>query len=371
MTGFAYAHAAGGGWAEIAKACTDQLGTVSSGANLGFLYVTDLLADDVTSILTYLRQTSGVEDWVGTIGMGICAGGVEYHEVPAAAVMLGAFPDDSFRVFPSLCGGLGDMPASVRGWADASAAPFAVVHGDPYNNRLGGILEETAGGLTSFLVGGLTASRGPSQQIAGTMETGGVSGVLFSGAVQVATGLSQGCAPVAEPHIITEAEDNIIMAIDGSRALDVMKGDIGELLARDLARVAGYIHAAFPVPGSDIRDYLVRSLVGIDQERGWIAVGGEVAAGDRLMFVRRDPLAAEADLIDMVENLQDRLPSPPRGGLYFSCVARGPSMFGEPGKEMALITDRLGEFPLVGFYGNGEISNARLYGYTGVLALFL
>jgi len=26
--------------------------------------------------------------------------------------------------------------------------------------------------------------------------------------------------------------------------------------------------------------------------------------------------------------------------------------------------------PLVGFYANGEISHDRIYGYTGVLALF-
>ena len=31
----------------------------------------------------------------------------------------------------------------------------------------------------------------------------------------------------------------------------------------------------------------------------------------------------------------------------------------------------LGDFPLVGFFCNGEISHNRLYGYTGVLTLFL
>ena len=29
-----------------------------------------------------------------------------------------------------------------------------------------------------------------------------------------------------------------------------------------------------------------------------------------------------------------------------------------------------GDFPLVGFFGNGEISRDRLYAYTGVLAVF-
>ncbi|MAO56995.1 MAG: histidine kinase [Rhodospirillaceae bacterium] len=373
MTGeFRHAHAGGGDWAAIARDCARQLEPIPDGANLGFLYVTDALAEDMASILTFLRQTSGVEEWVGTVGMGICGGAQEYHDEPAAAVLIGAFPENAFRVFPVVRGDLGDLPAAVRGWADETDAPFAVVHGDPYNHRLPEILDEMAGGLSSFLVGGLTAAQGSAgAQVAGTVMKGGVSGVLFGPEVQVATGLSQGCTPVAEPRQITEAEDNIIMSIDGERALDVMKNDIGELLARNLERVAGYIHAAFPVPGSDTRDYLVRSLVGIDVERGWVAVGGAVEAGDRVMFVRRDPISAEQDLADMVNGLKARLPSEPKGGLYFSCVARGPHMFGAPGKEMALIMERLGDIPLVGFYGNGEISNARLYGYTGVLALFL
>jgi small ligand-binding sensory domain FIST len=36
-----------------------------------------------------------------------------------------------------------------------------------------------------------------------------------------------------------------------------------------------------------------------------------------------------------------------------------------------MIHETLGEFPLVGFFANGEIFNQRLYGYTGVLTLFL
>ena len=46
-------------------------------------------------------------------------------------------------------------------------------------------------------------------------------------------------------------------------------------------------------------------------------------------------------------------------------------MFGAEGSETALVREYLGDVPLVGFFGQGEISNNRLYGYTGVLALFL
>jgi small ligand-binding sensory domain FIST len=60
-----------------------------------------------------------------------------------------------------------------------------------------------------------------------------------------------------------------------------------------------------------------------------------------------------------------------KGGVYCTCVARGPNLFGENAEELGAIRDVLGDFPLVGFFANGEICHNRLYGYTGVLALFL
>jgi small ligand-binding sensory domain FIST len=72
----------------------------------------------------------------------------------------------------------------------------------------------------------------------------------------------------------------------------------------------------------------------------------------------------------MIEALKQRLPGPPRGGLYFSCLGRGRNQFGDNSAEMTLIAEHLGNVPLAGFYANGEISYNRLYGYTGVLALF-
>ena len=77
------------------------------------------------------------------------------------------------------------------------------------------------------------------------------------------------------------------------------------------------------------------------------------------------------DLRENLHRLAKRLSGPPRCGLYFSCLGRGPSLFEEEAHEVAIITELLGDIPLVGFYGNGEISNSRIYGYTGVLVLFV
>ena len=219
-------------------------------------------------------------------------------------------------------------------------------------------------------MGGLSSSRAVPAQIAGGVTEGGVSGVLLSETVAVATALSQSCMPIGSGHEITDCQANIIIQLDGRPALDVFQGGVGEKLASELRRVGGLIFAALPVAGSDTGDYLVRNIVGFDVDRGLIGIGELVERGALVQFCRRDADAAEQDLGRMVESVKRRAGAEPRGALYFTCLARGPNMFGEASEELRLIERALGDVPLVGFFCNGEISHNRLYGYTGVLTLF-
>jgi small ligand-binding sensory domain FIST len=368
---FKVAHATAEDWAHAAQACVDGLGEAASACNLGFVYITDHFAENVTSILHYLREKTGVVCWVGSVGIGICAGGSSYFDQPALAVMVTSLPEDAFRIFPAINRDPDQLSREHRDWIAKFSPRFGIVHGDPDNPKTPGLIKQLALRTSGFLVGGLTSSRSARHQIAGRLTGGGLSGILFAPTVSVQTGLSQGCIPVGPSHVVSDCIDNVLIGLDGRRALDVFKEDIGELLAKDLSRVAGYIHAALPLAGCDTGDYMVRSLIGIDPIRGWLGIGERVDPGSRILFVKRDPMTARADLKTMLDRLKNRLPAPAQGGLYFSCVARGAGMFGAPDQEMAIIRDRLGDVPLIGFYCGGEISNSRLYGYTGVIALFI
>ncbi|MGZ8410041.1 MAG: FIST signal transduction protein [Hyphomicrobium sp.] len=367
---FKVAHAAAEDWAHAAQACVNGLGDAARACNLGFVYITDHFAENVTSILHYLREKTGVQRWVGCVGIGICADGSRYFDQPALAVMVASFPKDAFCVFPAISRDLDQLPSEQREWIAKMSPSFGIVHGDPDNPKTPGLIKQLALRTSGFLVGGLTSSRNAHHQIAGRLTGGGLSGILFAPDVAVQTGLTQGCIPVGPSHVISDCVDNVLIGLDGRRALDVFKEDIGELLAKDLSRVAGYIHAALPLAGCDTGDYMVRSLIGIDPVHGWLGIGERMEPGSRILFVKRDPATAREDLKTMLDKLKNRLAAPARGGLYFSCVARGSGMFGTPDQEMAIIRDRLGDVPLVGFSCGGEISNGRLYGYTGVLALF-
>ncbi|MDP6840199.1 MAG: FIST C-terminal domain-containing protein [Rhodospirillales bacterium] len=370
---FVSASASGDDWRHAIDTALDRLPPASAAANLGFIYVTEVLASNFTEVVERARAETGIADWVGAVGLGVCGTGAEYFDEAAVALMVIETPPGGHRLFERA--GDAGTPGPASAPTQLGSLPLVVLHADSNNQNLFEDMETVSQVTGGYLVGGLTASARPDHQVAGGFTGGGVSGVVLAPEVRLVTALSQGCAPIGDVHRIDMAEENIVIEIDGRPALDVLRVDVGEVLARDLRRAAGYIHAALPVAGSDTGDYVVRNLIGFDEERGLIAIAAPVSPGDAIMFVSRDAGAARADLGAMLEKLKSRAGAMAEGGIkgahYISCIARGPNMFGGKNAELELVRGTLGDVPLVGMYANGEISNDRLYSYTGVLTLFV
>ncbi|MDE0780662.1 MAG: FIST C-terminal domain-containing protein [Alphaproteobacteria bacterium] len=367
MTVFPFAHAgtitdglSGASWLDLANHCLKQFEGPVQG--IGLLYVTDPLGAEIEDILEFLRKHTGLTAWRGAVAPAICATGIEYFDLPAMALMVMDVPDSAASVFPG-------EPESNNFWL-ASNAQLAIVHADPRQSAVLDAIPELAKSTGAYLVGALTTAAAVAPLVGAVDAPSGLAGILFTDEVPVATGLTQGCSSIGPVHTITSMEEGIVSGLDDRRALEVLKEDVGELLARDLRRLVGYVHAAIPVSGSDTADYLVRNLVGFDAEQGWVAVAEELNVGDRLMFVRRDAASAVEDMQRMLSDLKRRAGTNLRGAVYHSCVARGPHQFGPGSRELSMIAETFGDIPVIGFFGNGEISHDRLYTYTGLLTVF-
>ncbi len=363
-------HVTGADWRGLCDAVLARLGGAPTG-DLAFVFVADELVGDTDRIVDQLREHSGIAHWVGCSGLGLCSTGRETYGEPALSVLTTPFSTEDFRVIPAFDQPPEEWLDATRDWRKRNLASVGVVYGDPTSARLPQLLHELSDGLQGgFLVGGIASGENLAVQIADRATGGGLCGVLFNGRVAISTGLSQGCSLIGHRHRITSCQQNVIETIDERPALEVFKEAIGEVLARDLRRVGGYIFAALPIAGSDTGDYLVRNLIGIDPDRGLLAIGDMVTPGMEIQFAKRDAETAREDMVHMIEALKRRLPGEARGALYHSCLGRGRSLFGEDSAELKLVKALLGEVPLAGFYANGEISHNRLYGYTGVLTLF-
>jgi small ligand-binding sensory domain FIST len=207
---------------------------------------------------------------------------------------------------------------------------------------------------------------------------GALVGVALSGLAPV-IGVTQGCTPIGEPYVITHAEGNVIQRIGSRPALEMLTEAIRanpDTQAR--IRHAGVFAGLAMDPAKsplERGDFLVRNLVGADQSSGAVALAERVRVGQTLQFQIRDAEASRQDLRDMLDELAERLHGRrPAFGCYFDCAGRGRGLYGVPDHDVSLIRERLGEFPLVGFFGNGEFAPIGrrnfFHNYTGALVIF-
>jgi small ligand-binding sensory domain FIST len=348
---------------------------------LGWLYFCEAYVPQAEALLAELRQRWPGVAWVGAAGPGICASGVEYFDEPALALMLAELPADQFRVFS------GTRPLS--GWP----AELLQVHVDPATPDLQELIAELAEQADSgYAFGGLAVGRKDTVHLADGVWRGGLSGVAFGSKLRVLSRVSQGCQPLGVERQITACDAHLLLELDGQPALDCLLQDLTlpvltqsnalrEALPRfrkTLAGIskAGSTRAAGRGYGDEV---LVRHLVGIDPARRGVAIAEQLQVGQRLSFCERNPEAARRDLLRICTELRaEGEENPPAdggpaiaGALYISCSGRGGPHFGAPSAEAQWVQHGLGDVPLVGFFAGGEIAHANLYGYTGVLTVFM
>lgn len=398
---FLHAHATHPDWRMALSLATAQLEAQRARPDhidtptLGWLYLTDHYAPAVELLLDALRaQWPGVA-WVGSVGIGVAANGVEYFDEPALSLMLGDIAPQHFRVFS------GVRPLS--GQADFAAAT-AQVHADPSSHDAAELIAELADQTASgYLFGGLSSGRGRTVHIADGVFAGGLSGVAFDATVPLVSRVTQGCQPIGAVRRISGAERNLVVSLDDEPALTVLLRDL-KIDAQDpreaLPRLRGTLvglsdSGQTPARGRSFGvETRVRHLVGIDPARHAVAIADVVEPGMQLAFCQRNTEAARRDLVRICAEIREELepedlpletalalhgsdldstPHPARqiaGAVYVSCSGRGGPHFGAPSAELAIVRHALGDVPLVGFFANGEIAHRHLYGYTGVLTVF-
>ncbi len=418
---FPYAHATHPQWQMAAALVLAQLRAqmalhgYASNPSLALLYITDHYASQAEDILEYLgAELPLITDWSGTVGVGIASNNVEYWDEPAMVVMLLELPSDQYRVFSGVAPlGLG------------FEAQTALVHADGQTADLDELIVEMAARTEAhYVFGGLSSGRSRSLQFAiggdgnisghggasGVFQ-GGLSGVAFGSEVAIVSRVTQGCAPVSKARIVTSADRNLVLALDGEPALDVLLDDLAVSLQQPEQAIeavrgtlVGLVSAqdaqqraarAVRSTGNFGDDVTVRHIIGLDPTLRGIAIADHVQAGAELAFCRRNVQAARADLMRICAEIREELepheislevahalqdsqldaaPHPARriaGAVYVSCAGRGGNHFGGDSAELQIVRRALGDVPLVGFFAGGEVAGSHLYGYTGVLTVFI
>ncbi|MGH2682223.1 MAG: FIST signal transduction protein, partial [Actinomycetota bacterium] len=206
------------------------------------------------------------------------------------------------------------------------------------------------------------------------VSSGGV-GARLPAAVEVRSLVSQGCRPVGSSYMVTKAQGNVIAELAGRPPLERIREVYVSLSAEEQSLMTEGLHIGRVIdeyradfgPG----DFLVRGVIGADQETGAIAVGDVVGVGETIQFHVRDAASADEELRKMLLAVGNR---PPAGALLFTCNGRGTRLFPVPHHDASLVSREFGDPPLAGFFCAGELGPVGgrnfLHGFTASLALF-
>ena len=374
---------------NLARAAEDvqqQLG--GARPNLLMAFVSAHFMDAYPYLPDLLRHHLPHDVLAGCSASGVIGGGREIENQPAVSLTAAVLPDVRLQTRHTETDALPDADAAPGVWqawlglADPATA-HVVVLSDPFSTNLEPLLTGLDYALPAGAkIGGLaSAGRAPGQNAlfrsAGTERSGALL-LTLEGALAVDTVVAQGCRPIGEPLTVTQCERNLLLEVNHQSPLKYLGGLIERMPEgdRELMRTALFLGLQMdplqvdPRPG----DFLIRNLVGIDYQRGVLAVGGLLQQGQMVQFHLRDRATSAEDLDRLLTRHGATRPAvAPAGALLFSCVGRGAHLYGEPNHDSELFHRRVGEVPLGGFFCNGEIGPVSgatyAHGYTSAFAL--
>jgi len=331
----------------------------------------------------------GARVLIGCSAAGVIGGGREIERRPAVALSAASLPRVKLTPFVLQQDELPGPDDPPEAWEEllgvrAADCPAILLLPDPFTIQA----DQLIAGLDfafpkAVKIGGLVSGgHGPGTNAlleGAKVKRSGAVGVAFAGDLSVETVVAQGCRPVGKPMVVTECERNVIRKLDAGTPLEVIRGLFGSAETRDRRLIRRSLQIGILMdPLSDqfaAGDFLIRNVIGADEQTGAVAIGELVREGQVVQFHVRDAEAADEDLRAMLERCVERLDGDaPAAALLFQCLGRGQHLFGAPDHDTTVFSEMVAPVPLAGFFCNGEIGpvggTTFLHGYTSSFALF-
>jgi len=186
-----------------------------------------------------------------------------------------------------------------------------------------------------------------------------VIALAIDGDVELVYALTHGTEPLGIEMTVTASRDNIVDAIDGRGAQEVLTEQLGITDCRDQRQTANW---ALGLQLEGTRPYegpITRAMFGVDGEQG-LVFQAPFPVGSRVMVCRRTREAVYDRALEMACRLHATLDGrPPLALLSFECAARPRPFLGDALAlaEVQQIQKIVGaEVPWLGMYAWGELA---------------
>lgn len=371
---------------DASAAIRSQL--AGSAPHLAIAFVSEHHRDGFERVPQLLNAALGSTWLLGCSAGGVIGGGKEIEGRAGLSVTAAVLPNVGVHPFHLDASAL---PAfdDAAGWGQrlgipAGTDPHLILLPDPFTFDV----ETLIRGLdqiypTSAKLGGLASGgRQPGANalfLDSRTHRSGLVGVALTGDVEVDTIVAQGCRPIGQPMFVTKCQRNLLYELDGQPALQVLQELFESLDPSDqeLARHSLFLGIVMTEKRQEYRhgDFLIRNLLGLDQDRSALVIGALLHENSVVQFHLRDAKTSADDLSQVLIRYQaEHEKVAPSGALLFSCLGRGMHLYGRPDHDTDALRQHIGAIPLGGFFCNGEIGPVHgttfLHGYTSSFGLF-
>lgn len=345
--------------------------------------------DDVPELV---KTAFGAKVFIGCSAGGAIGGGKEIEHKPCVSFTAALLPDVGINAFRITKEQLPDSDASPDSWIDLfcvkpAEKPAFILMPDPFTMHSDDIIHGLDYAFPgSIKIGGLASGANePGSNVLYLNDhtlRSGLVGVALTGNIIVDSVVAQGCKPIGKPLKITRSKRHILYELDGEPAIMSLKKTMDDLseVERGLARDAMFLGVVMEESGEKPKagDFLVRNIIGIEQNSGALVVGEILDDARTVQFHVRDAATSADDLRLLLKKYRDEkldgTADGVKGALLFSCLGRGEYLYGRPNHDSDCFRDYLGAVPLGGFFCNGEIgpvgNNTYLHGYTSSFGIF-
>jgi small ligand-binding sensory domain FIST len=369
---------------EAAREAAEQarVGLDGEAIDLAYCFLSPSHLERAEEAASAVREALAPRHLLACVAEGVVAGTRELEEGPGAAVWAAALPGAEIECF-HVAAIETETEIAVTGFPRLERPSLVTFLADPFTFPVGPFLTRLNQERPALpLVGGIVAGGGEPEAQALIVDDAvylhGAIGAVVSGA-PVVTAVSQGCAPIGRDSVVTRADGNVVHELAGMPALERLREEIELLPPAQRMQAAQGILVGLVIdenkPEYARGDYLMRAVLGADEESGAVAIGDQVRVGQTLRFHVRDASSADEDLKETLDRTLGPGPASPAGALLFTCNGRGTQMFPAPDHDASMVSEALGGRPLAGFFCGGEIGpvggRAFLHGFTATLAVFL
>lgn len=343
--------------------------------------------EELQALTKLLWKSLEPQVMLGCMGDGVIGESEEFEETPVITLWAASLPN-VIMVPMHLVFSENNESYVITGWPNELSLvherPTFILLADPFSTPVDKALshiEHYCPGAPA--IGGLASGGsdlGENRMIFNdSIRTEGLVGIAMWGEVSIRMLVSQGCNPIGERYVVTKSERNIIYELGGMPTIERLQGILSNMAPERSQEVAMALQVgiAFDEQQEQLNrgDFLIRELLGADQQSGGLAISDIVEEGQTIQFHLRDAKAASEELnLLLAKDRMDHQHEVPQGSLLFTCSGRGRRFFSEPNHDINVLRRQTGDIPIAGFFAAGEIGPVGrknfIHAYTASVALF-